>query len=251
MSTTPGLPGLRPPKRHIVIRAQEGWRFLQPDVRGKFNFSEIAELLADAGIAQDLDEATWLVVRAFERRQLANGEARLVHDGREAIFLPEDFIPAKKQRLEGSPDYIPGGAREFTWDSATRLRQDLLDFLYAPLDAVEQWYVRLGWPWDGPRAMSPATEAPSPPALPAVVEKRDTRSSRKGGRRPDVRQAACDCMLDLLRRNVITPEQLSSEKKAVLPTLYGLNGSANTVWKAKHDALNIHKSKRAGPSDHC
>ena len=249
METNHALPGLRPLKRHIAIRAQEDWRFLPPEIRGRITLSEIAQLLTDDGIVPDSDQATWLVVRAFERRELADGEARLVHDAREEIFTPEDFIPAKKQRREGSPDYIRGGGGEFTWDSAANLRQNLLDFLDIPLDAGERWYVRLGWPWNGPRVIPPATEPPtlsSDPPEPVVGEGRGTRRSHKQGRRAEVRQAACDLLLGMLRRGEVTPEQLDDEKKTVLHTLHGLQGSPNTVWAAKHDALEAYRAEQQG-----
>jgi hypothetical protein len=59
-----------------------------------------------------------------------------------------------------------------------------------------------------------------------------------------VRQAARDRFLDLLRRRVITPEQLAGEKKEGLPAAYDLKGSDNTVWAAKHDALDAYRAEQ-------
>jgi hypothetical protein len=248
METNYALPGLHPPKRHVVIRAQDGWRFLQPEIRGLISLSEIAQSLTDDGVLPDLDQATWLVVRAFERKELANGRARLIHDGREESFSQHDLRPAKKQRREDGPAYVRGGP-EFLWGSAARLRQDLLDFLYVPLDAAEQWYARRGWLWNGSQAMPVATEVPSSTPEPATREGRTGRRSLKRGRPPVTREAARDLMLGMLRHGEITEEQLDNEKKAVLHTLFGLQGSANTIWAAKHEAIDAYRSERQAIAD--
>jgi hypothetical protein len=145
METANDLPGLRRLKPWIVIRAQENWRHLPPEVRGCMSFSEIAWLLSDGRMMPDVDQATGLVVREFERKKLANGLAWLVHDGGEQDFLPEDLGPVKKQRQEGSPAYVRGGTGEFTWDNPAQLREDLLDRVYVPLEEVERWLASRGW----------------------------------------------------------------------------------------------------------
>jgi hypothetical protein len=145
MRQVPALPGLRPLKRRLAIRAQEVFRFLPRAARDRTSLSELAQLLVDTGIMFDLGEATWFVVRAFERGELAKGSAQLIHDGGVQDLLPEDLVPLKKQRREGSPDYVRGGGGEFTWDSTERLRDNLLQFIYVPLDAVERWFTLRGW----------------------------------------------------------------------------------------------------------
>lgn len=234
------LPGLRPLKRHIAIRAQEGLRHLLPGARDCMSLSEIAQLAVDAGVVPDIDQATWFVVRAFERRELADGLAQLVHDGRVETFSPEDLIPAKKQKREGSPSYVRGGAGDFTCDSATRLSRDLLDFLYVPLEAVRRFFALMRWPWNGPRPVSSGAPLPAQPGPPG------RGPLYKRGRRPSVQQPAFDLMLGKLRAGEITPAKLQAVKKSALPGLWGLKGSPNPLWTAKEKALRIYEQECAG-----